>query len=133
MSTLESLPAHGRLITKFASIGPYLREGQSSESMYFFDCLSSCISAKKEPDCREFWGWWWLLTPTQKGFEYRYCFGRYDAQGEWTEDKVPQKHQEMVLKTLNDFHEKLTKLLVTDWQLTLQPKGTIPAPPLSKL
>jgi sigma factor-binding protein Crl len=131
MSALESLPAHGRLVTKFASIGPYLRQAKSSETEYFFDCLSSCISAKKDPDCREFWGWWWILTPTEEGFSYRYEFGRFDAQSRWIADKVPQKHSEMVIKTLNDFHTKLSLQVVKEWELALTPENNTSEPPLS--
>ncbi len=119
MTAENECPAYGRLTMKFTAIGPYFRQQESSESSYFFDCLSSCISAKKEPDVREFWGWCFTLTPTKKGFEYRYYFGRYDAQGKWHRDKVPAKHSEAVLHTLNDFYIKLVSVIEEEFELTL--------------
>lgn len=51
-------PTHFRLMSKLKAIGPYLREPQSEEGRYYFDCLSVCVDDKKSPEKREFWGWW---------------------------------------------------------------------------
>ncbi|MGF1691191.1 sigma factor-binding protein Crl [Photobacterium kagoshimensis] len=120
MTTQTAFPPYGRLLTKLTAIGPYLRQQQSKEGAFFFDCLASCISAKKEPDEREFWGWWLELNASDKGgYEYRYFFGRYNSAGEWVEDKVPAKHSEAVLKTLHDFYPKLTKALAENFELSV--------------
>ncbi|OAN13899.1 XRE family transcriptional regulator [Photobacterium jeanii] len=120
MTTETAFPPHGRLVTKLTAIGPYLRQQQSKEGEFFFDCLASCISAKKEPEEREFWGWWLVMTESDKGgYQYRYHFGRYNADGNWVEDKVPAKHSEAVLKTLNDFYPKLTSVLDETFEQTI--------------
>lgn len=70
--TTATFPPYGRLVTKLTAIGPYLRQEQTSTELFFFDCLASCINANKDPEKREFWGWWMELTPTERGFSYRY-------------------------------------------------------------
>jgi len=119
MTTTTTFPPHGRLMTKLTALGPYLRQQQSSEGHFFFDCLASCISAKKEPEEREFWGWWLILTVTNTGFEYRYHFGRFDSNGDWLKDSVPAKHEKAVIQTLDDFYPKLTSLLQDEFKLTV--------------
>lgn len=119
--TTTIFPPHGRLMTKLTALGPYLRQQHSSEGYFFFDCLASCISAKKEPEVREFWGWWLILSATETGFEYRYFFGRFDSEGEWQQEAVPAKHEQAVLQTLNDFYPKLTGLLQDELNLTVTP------------
>ncbi|PSW19606.1 Crl family RNA polymerase assembly factor [Photobacterium sanctipauli] len=119
MTTQTTFPPHGRLMTKLTAIGPYLRQQHSSEGHFFFDCLSSCISAKKAPEEREFWGWWLELDATDSGFEYQYYFGRYDAEGEWRKEPVPAKHEQAVQQTLDDFYPKLTALLQDEFELSL--------------
>ncbi len=59
--------SHGRLLTRFAQLGPYLRQNKCTEDRYFFDCLSACVNAKKSPDSREFWGWWMEINPKEGG------------------------------------------------------------------
>jgi len=119
MTTNITFPPHGRLMTKLTALGPYLRQQQSSEGCFFFDCLASCISAKKAPEEREFWGWWLILTAADTGFEYRYHFGRYDNKGDWVKDNVPAKHEQAVLQTLEDFYTKLTDLLQNEFELDI--------------
>ncbi|GGB33615.1 sigma factor-binding protein Crl [Oceanisphaera marina] len=100
--------AHRKLVRKFTAIGPYLRELKSNESEYFFDCLSVCVSAKAEPQAREFWGWWLTLsTEDGENFEFYYQLGFFDASGEWQERALPKKHQTEVARTLRDFYDKL--------------------------
>ncbi|WP_299015970.1 sigma factor-binding protein Crl [uncultured Photobacterium sp.] len=119
MTTNTTFPPHGRLMTKLTALGPYLRQQKSSEGRFFFDCLASCISAKKAPEEREFWGWWMEITATETGFEYCYYFGRYDNKGDWLRESVPAKHQQAVLQTLDDFYPKLTGLLQDEFKLEL--------------
>lgn len=114
---------HGRLMTRFAQIGPYLRQNKCEENAYFFDCLAVCVNAKKSPENREFWGWWFLLTNTESGFEYTYGFGMYDLKGEWTNDDVPDKATDEVKQSLDDFYGKL-KLLCDELSLQISLQST---------
>ncbi|PSJ44823.1 sigma factor-binding protein Crl [Zobellella endophytica] len=99
---------HHKLVRKFAAIGPYLRGEKSNESIYFFDCLAVCASAKAAPEKREFWGWWLTLTAEdEQRFELHYQLGFYNAAGQWQRQEVPKKHEEEVIRTLRDFYEKL--------------------------
>ncbi|MCW8328113.1 sigma factor-binding protein Crl [Photobacterium sp. SDRW27] len=125
MTTNITFPPHGRLMTKLTALGPYLRQKQSSEGHFFFDCLASCISAKKAPEEREFWGWWLILTATDTGFEYRYYFGRYDSKGDWVKENLPAKHEQAVLQTLDDFYAKLTELLNNEFELDVSAAGEL--------
>ncbi|MGF1726654.1 sigma factor-binding protein Crl [Photobacterium nomapromontoriensis] len=130
MTTETTFPPHGRLMTKLTALGPYLRQLQSSEGYFFFDCLSSCISAKKSPEDREFWGWWLTMEKTNNGFEYQYNFGRYNDAGEWVKDALPAKHEKAVLQTLDDFYPKLKGLLHDEFKLTLTAAKSLQEPEL---
>ncbi len=116
---------HGRLISRFARLGPYLRQNQSSEDSYFFDCLSVCVDAEKAPDKREFWGWWLELSTTKNGFEYIYAFGKYDKQGKWTKDAVPKDATSEVKKSLDTFYTKLTQFLKDETELHISPNEAL--------
>ncbi|MFD1007131.1 MULTISPECIES: sigma factor-binding protein Crl [Oceanisphaera] len=103
---------HRKLVRVFTAIGPYLRELKSSESQYFFDCLSVCVSAKAEPDARTFWGWWLTLeTKDSQHFEFHYQLGFFDVDGEWQTRALPKKHQAEVARTLREFYDKLETCL----------------------
>lgn len=103
---------HHQLLRKLAAIGPYLRSEVSDESVYFFDCLAVCVSAKAAPEAREFWGWWLTLTrKDEETFEFHYTLGFYDVEGQWQAQTPPKKHQAEVTRTLRDFYEKLTLCL----------------------
>lgn len=119
MTTTTVAPSHNRLLTRFAAIGPYLRNKKSSEDKYFFDSLSVCVDAKKSPEEREFWGWWLELTPNDDGYQYVYHFGRYDESGEWISEAIPAKYQEEVVATLSSFYTKITTLLTKDFSLSV--------------
>ncbi|ART83253.1 sigma factor-binding protein Crl [Oceanisphaera profunda] len=100
--------SHRKLVRVFTAIGPYLRELKSCETQYFFDCLSVCMSAKAEPEVREFWGWWLTLdTKDGEQFEFHYQLGFYNAKGEWLLKPIPKTHQAEVARTLRDFYDKL--------------------------
>lgn len=46
MSEVTQQPTHYRLLNVLKAIGPYLREPQSEEGHYIFDCLSVCVNDK---------------------------------------------------------------------------------------
>ncbi|CAH0534047.1 Sigma factor-binding protein Crl [Vibrio stylophorae] len=117
--------SYGRTITKFNAIGPYLREQKSSESSYFFDCLSFCLNAKKAPEAREFWGWWLYLTPSEQGFEYQVHYGKYDERGEWLDTEIPAKRKSDVDQSLHDFLDKLSAVVEDQWQLQLRASAAL--------
>ncbi|ODQ00943.1 MULTISPECIES: sigma factor-binding protein Crl [Salinivibrio] len=128
----QTLPlSHGRLKTRFTALGPYFRDGQSDEQSYFFDSLSVCVDAKKEPDAREFWGWWLVLTPEDDGFRYHYGYGLYDEHGEWLAKAVPAKQRAEVEKTLDSFYTKLCQLVVDELSLSLSPSQKLTEPELA--
>lgn len=109
-------PTHFRLLTALRAIGPYLREPESKEGTYLFDCLSVCVDDKKSPEEREFWGWWMELdsTMTDKvvdSFVAKFQVGMYDKEGNWVAVKVPKKFKQEVARTQEEFLKKLTKVL----------------------
>lgn len=111
--------SHGRLITRFTQLGPYLRKEKSSEEGYFFDCLSACVNAKKTPETREFWGWWLELTRKKNGFKYIYSFGKYDTAGNWKKSAVPSKCTQSVNDSLDVFYQKICVFLEEELQLEI--------------
>ncbi|WP_025744453.1 sigma factor-binding protein Crl [Salinivibrio costicola] len=123
--------SHGRLKTRFTALGPYFREGISAPERYFFDSLSVCVDAEKDPDAREFWGWWFELAPTGDGFNYRYGFGLYDHKGDWVNESIPQEAREAVDKTLTNFYTKLYTLLDQELDLSLSPSAALTEPKLT--
>jgi sigma factor-binding protein Crl len=133
MTSTTLFPPHGRLMTKLTALGPYIREKKSQEGYFFFDCLASCINAEKEPEHREFWGWWLVLTAEDNGFEYCYDIGRYDINGEWNPGKLPAKHKEAVMKTLIDFYAKLQPFIIDDCNLSLSPSVALEQKKLTEL
>lgn len=101
---------NGRLLTRFAQLGPYLRQHKCTEDVFFFDCLANCVNAEKSPENREFWGWWLLLHAKEGGFEYSYEFGMYDLNGDWITDNLPEHCTADVKQSLNDYYSKLFSL-----------------------
>ncbi len=118
----EQTITSGRLMTRFAQLGPYLRQNKSTEAVYFFDCLATCVNAKKSPENREFWGWWLLLKAEEGVLEYSYDFGMYDLKGDWTQDALPTSCTAEVKQSLDDFYIKL-KGLCDEVSLVLKPES----------
>ncbi|HDY8065057.1 XRE family transcriptional regulator [Vibrio vulnificus] len=119
MSEVTNNPTHNRLLAKLRAMGPYLRDPQSKEGLYYFDCLSVCIDDRKSPELREFWGWWMELEATEGGFTANYHIGKYDVEGNWLDLAIPKNTLEEVNKTQNCFHLKLVKTLEEHFQLSV--------------
>ncbi|PCS21388.1 sigma factor-binding protein Crl [Candidatus Enterovibrio escicola] len=120
--------SYGRLLKRFAQIGPYLRKNKSSEEYYFFDCLSACINSSKSPECREFWGWWLELTRKEGGFEYIYTFGKFNTEGKWHAEDVPKRSTKEVEESLNGFYSKISGLIVDELQLGITAELSLKKP-----
>lgn len=120
MSDTTKTPTHYRLLSVLRAIGPYLRESQSEEGAYLFDCLSVCVDDKKSPEQREFWGWWLELKQEGDIYLARYRIGLYDVNGDWQDKKLPKKTVEDVNRTQEAFHSKLLKTLQSEFAIQVE-------------
>jgi len=107
-------------MSKLKAIGPYLREPQSQEGRYYFDCLSVCVDDKKSPEKREFWGWWMDLESIEGGFTAKYHIGKYNKEGQWVSEALPKKVVEEVYLTQSTFHQKLVDTLEEHFKLEVE-------------
>ncbi|MDA0146822.1 sigma factor-binding protein Crl [Vibrio sp. LaRot3] len=119
MSKVTKIPTHFRLITSLRAIGPYLRESQSKDGFYLFDCLGVCVDDKKSPEEREFWGWWLELELVEHQFAARYRVGKYDKSGQWVDESIPKEAIAEVNRIQIGFHEKLVEMLSKDYEMTV--------------
>ncbi|EGU42912.1 DNA-binding transcriptional regulator Crl [Vibrio ichthyoenteri ATCC 700023] len=119
MSKVTKIPTHFRLLTSLRAIDPYLRESQSREEFYLFDCLAVCVDDKKSPEEREFWGWWLELEMQGQEFAARYRVGKYDKKGEWVDKAIPKDAIAEVNRIQNVFHQKLVELLEKEYAMSL--------------
>ncbi|WP_019613168.1 sigma factor-binding protein Crl [Psychromonas ossibalaenae] len=113
-STVKTGPSRGRLFKLFTDLGPYFRRLQSTESSFYFDCLEICIDAEKEPEEREFYGWWLVVTENNTCFEYERFNGRYNLEGEWAAESIAKKDQKQLDHSFELFIERLQKLIDTE-------------------
>ncbi|WCE30375.1 sigma factor-binding protein Crl [Vibrio sp. SCSIO 43137] len=124
MTELAAAPTHFRLLTALRAIGPYLRESDSNEGHYLFDCLSVCVNDKKSPEEREFWGWWMELDALNEqsaslSYVANFRYGIYNKDGKWDGADVPKKAQPEVARTQSEFVVKLKKVLLERFEIEL--------------
>lgn len=120
MSDMAKVPTHYRLLTTLKAIGPYLREPQSEEGYYVFDCLSVCVNDKKSPEKREFWGWWLELQKQGEVYQARYRKGLYDISGEWQGEALPKNVIDDVNRTQEAFHLKLVETMQSEFAIQIE-------------
>ncbi|MCE0494368.1 sigma factor-binding protein Crl [Vibrio salinus] len=113
-------PTHNRLIATFKAVGPYVREEHCIDGCYVFDCLSVCINDKKEPEKREFWGWWMELTKEGEHFSSVSRVGRYDSRGKWVIEEPGTSELEEVKRTHEVFLEKIKTALKEKFDLDIE-------------
>ena len=112
-------PSHGRIIKLLTDLGPYFRRLNSTESSYFFDCLEICLDDQKEPEEREFLGWWMIVTKNEHSFEYERFNGRYNLAGNWESATIHQKDQQQLDNSFALFIVRLEKLIEAETELPL--------------
>ncbi|GAJ77486.1 LOW QUALITY PROTEIN: curlin genes transcriptional activator [Vibrio sp. JCM 18905] len=121
MSETTQGPTHFRLMSKLKAIGPYLREPQSQEGRYYFDCLSVCVDDKNRLRSVNFGGAWWMdLESIEGGFTAKYHIGKYNKEGQWVSEALPKKAVEEVYLTQSTFHQKLVDTLEEHFKLEVE-------------
>lgn len=120
-SALPLSPSRGRIFKLFTDLGPYFRKLQSTETSFFFDCLEICLDAEKEPEEREFYGWWLIVTCSEDGFDYERYNGRYDLAGDWIVSKIKKKDQKQLDVAFDLFIERLASLIEVETGFCLTP------------
>jgi sigma factor-binding protein Crl len=120
MSEVTQQPTHYRLLNVLKAIGPYLREPQSEDGHYIFDCLSVCVNDHKSPVVREFWGWCLEFDKSEEGFSAMYNTGKYNIDGNWDPLPLPKKAVAEVSRTQEAFHQKLVDELQKKFEIGVQ-------------
>ena len=106
-SAIKTGPSRGRLFKLFNDLGPYFRKSLSTESSFFFDCLEVCINPEKEPENREFYGWWVLVTKQETCFNYQRFDGIYNLAGDWVAEPVSKQDQAQLDQSFELFLTRL--------------------------
>lgn len=104
-------PSRGRLFKLFTDLGPYFRKLQSTESSYFFDCLEICIDMEKEPEEREFYGWWLVVENNDHGFTFERFNGRYNLAADWEDETLTDEQLKQIDKSFDTFIVRLQALV----------------------
>jgi len=112
-------PSHGRITKLLTDLGPYFRRLNSTESSYFFDCLEICLDDNKEPEEREFLGWWMIVTKDERSFQYERFNGHYNLAGDWEVAAVSQKDMQQLDNSFALFIDRLEKLIEVETELPL--------------
>ena len=118
-------PSHGRIIKLLTDLGPYFRRLNSTESSYFFDCLEICLDDKKEPDEREFLGWWMIVTKDEHSFEYERFNGRFNLAGDWEAATIYQNDLQQLDNSFELFIGRLEVLIEVETQLPLNAREVV--------
>ena len=118
-------PSRGRLFKLFTDLGPYFRKLQSTESSYFFDCLEICIDDTKEPEEREFYGWWLVVTNKGDSFTYERLDGRYNLAGDWEAAALSEERQPQLDKSFDIFIVRLQALIKESTEQELQAQQVV--------
>ena len=116
---VKKIPSRGRLFKLFTDLGPYFRKQYSTESLFFFDCLEICIDAEKEPEQREFYGWWINLRKNDSAFNYERFDGMYNIEGEWKVVRLSKENKKQTDKSFKLFIDRLEALIVSETGLEL--------------
>ena len=116
---MENGPSCGRVIKLFTDLGPYFRRLESTESSYFFDCLEICIDHEKEPEQREFLGWWLVVTNNGESCLYERFNGRYNLAGDWVDENIPEQYLQQLDNSFALFIGRLQILIEVEMQQQL--------------
>jgi sigma factor-binding protein Crl len=111
---VKKIPSRGRLFKLFTDLGPYFRKQYSTESLFFFDCLEICIDSEKEPEQREFYGWWINLKKNDSAFTYERFDGMYNIDGEWKIESLSAANKKQIDKSFKLFIDRLEALIVSE-------------------
>ena len=120
-SALPLSPSRGRIFKLFTDLGPYFRKLQSTDTSFFFDCLEVCVDDTKEPNERQFYGWWLVVTRDENGFNYRRYNGLYNLDGDWFVSKIKKKDQKQIDDSFNLFIVRLQSLIEAETGFCLSP------------
>ncbi|MFT6928183.1 MAG: sigma factor-binding protein Crl [Psychromonas sp.] len=118
-------PSHGRIIKLLTDLGPYFRRLNSTESSYFFDCLEICLDDQKQPEEREFLGWWMIVTKNEDSFHYERFNGHYNLNGDWEAVAIPKKDMQQIDNSFALFIARLQVLIETETQLPLNDREIV--------
>ena len=119
------MPSRGRLFKLFTDLGPYFRKLQSTDSVYFFDCLEICIDDAKAAEEREFYGWWLVVSNKDDEFTYERLDGRYNLVGDWEVENLSKEQQQQLDKSFETFIIRLQVLIKEVTQQELQSKQVV--------